>query len=128
MTDEGGKRRHGFESLLAWSDKASRISPPPTKLVACPFEVRIDGALHDRFYDLRDAVTSARIAKRDNPTRAVVVIDVRTGKIVFELERLFLRHGWRQCPEKKSPRPTRLTIAHQVATLVSFPCSAGWSR
>ena len=85
MKDGGAERRHGFENLLAWSDKASTPNPSPSKLVACPFEVRIDGALHDRFYDLRDAVTSARIAKRDNPTRAVVVTDVRTRKVVFEL-------------------------------------------
>ena len=79
------KGQHGFENLLAWSDKAPTPNPPPSKLVACPFEVRVDGALHDRFYDLRDAVASARIAKRDNPTRTVVVTDVRTRKVVFEL-------------------------------------------
>ena len=57
-----------------------------SKLIKCPFEVRIDGAPHDQFYDLRDAIASSRIAKRDNPMSIVVVTDVRTGKLVFEVE------------------------------------------
>jgi len=57
-----------------------------SKLVKCPFEVRIDGAPHDRFYDLRDATASARIAKRKNPMSIVVVADVTTGKLMIEVE------------------------------------------
>jgi hypothetical protein len=58
----------------------------PEKLIECPFEVRVDGALHDKFYDVRDAVASARAAKRDKPRSTVVVTDVRTGKLVIEVE------------------------------------------
>jgi len=50
-----------------------------SKLIKCPFEVRIDDAPHDQFYDLRDAMASARIAKRSNPMSIVVIADVRTG-------------------------------------------------
>ena len=57
-----------------------------SKLIKCPFEVRIDGAPNDQFYDLRDAMASARIAKRNNPMSIVLVADVRTGKLVFEVE------------------------------------------
>ena len=58
----------------------------PSKLVACRFEVRIDGNPHDQFYDVRDATASARIAKRLNPASVVVVTDVRTGKLVIHVE------------------------------------------
>jgi hypothetical protein len=61
-------------------------SGDPYKLVACPFEVRIDGTRHDQFYDVRDAVSSARIAKRLNPASVVVVTDVRTEKLVIHVE------------------------------------------
>jgi hypothetical protein len=61
-------------------------SGDPTKLVACPFEVRIDGNPHDRFYDVRDATASARVAKRLNPASVVVVTDVRTEKLVMHVE------------------------------------------
>jgi hypothetical protein len=57
-----------------------------SKLIKCPFEVRIDGAPHDQFYDLRDAAASARIAKRKNPVSIVVVIDVTTEKMMIEVE------------------------------------------
>ena len=57
-----------------------------SKLINFPFEVRIDGAPHDQFYDLRDATASARIAKRDKPMSIVVVTDMRTGKLMIELE------------------------------------------
>jgi hypothetical protein len=35
----------------------------PAKLIECPFVVRIDGAAYDQFYDVRDALASARAAK-----------------------------------------------------------------
>jgi len=41
---------------------------------------------HDQFYDLRDAIASARSAKRSNPMSIVVIADVRTGKLVFEID------------------------------------------
>jgi hypothetical protein len=58
----------------------------PKKLIECPFEVRIDGMAHDHFYDVRDAVASARSAKRNKLSSTVVVTDVRTGKLVIEVE------------------------------------------
>jgi hypothetical protein len=58
----------------------------PEKLIECPFGVRVDGGLHDQFYDVRDAVASARAAKKDKPRSTVVVMDVRTGKLVIEVE------------------------------------------
>ncbi len=57
-----------------------------SKLIKCPFEVRIDGEPHDRFYDLRDAMASGRVAKLDNPNASVVVVDVTTRKLVVEIE------------------------------------------
>ena len=57
-----------------------------SKLIECPFEVRIDGAPHDQFYDLRDAMASARAAKRSSSTSTVVVSDARTGKLVAKVE------------------------------------------
>lgn len=58
----------------------------PAKLIDCPFEVRIDGALHDSFYNARDAMASARTAKRNMCGSTVVVTDVRTEKLVIEVE------------------------------------------
>ena len=57
-----------------------------SKLIKCPFEVRIDGEPHDRFYDLRDAMASGRVAKRNNPMSIVVIADVTTRKLVVEIE------------------------------------------
>ena len=51
-----------------------------------PFEVRIDGVLHDHFYDVRDAMASAKTAKRKKLSSTVVVTDVRTRKLVIEIE------------------------------------------
>jgi len=59
----------------------------PSKLVECPYEVRIDGVLRDQFYDVRDAMGFARIIKRKNPRSRVIVVDARTGKLVIEVER-----------------------------------------
>ncbi len=49
----------------------------PTKLVECPFEVRVDEVLHDRFYDVRDAVAVAKQVKGTNRSADVVVVDTR---------------------------------------------------
>jgi hypothetical protein len=76
------------------TDQNRTASPPerragierPLKPIECPFVVRIDGATHDRFYDVSDAMASARAAKRDKRSAAVVVTDVRTGKLVIEVE------------------------------------------
>jgi hypothetical protein len=41
---------------------------------------------HDQFYDVRDALASARAAKRNQCSASVVVTDVRTGKLVIEVD------------------------------------------
>ncbi len=58
----------------------------PTKLVECPFEVRIDEVLHDRFYDVRDAVAVAKQVKATKRAADVVVIDARTSKLVIKVD------------------------------------------
>ena len=63
-----------------------KVDARSLKLIECPFEVRIDGAPHDEFYDLRDAIASARNAKGHNPASTIIVTDVRTGQLVFEVE------------------------------------------
>jgi hypothetical protein len=68
-------------SIVHW-----RTSGDRSRLIEWPFEVRVDGALHDQFYDVRDAMASARAAKRNKPSSTVVVTDVRTGNLVIEVE------------------------------------------
>ncbi|PWB89898.1 hypothetical protein C5688_13750 [Methylocystis sp. MitZ-2018] len=58
----------------------------PIKLVECPFEVRVDKVLHDRFYDVRDAVAVAQQVKETNRVANVVVTDARTNKLVIKVE------------------------------------------
>lgn len=58
----------------------------PTKLVECPFEVRVDEVLHDRFYDVRDAVAVAKQVKATKRAADVVVIDTRTKKLVIKVD------------------------------------------
>jgi hypothetical protein len=57
-----------------------------SRLIECPFEVRVDGAVHDRFYDVRDAVASARAVKKIRLSATIVVTDGRTGKLVIEVQ------------------------------------------
>ncbi len=72
--------------MLAEQEEDTAPTNPSPKLVACPFEVRADGLTHDRFYDVRDAMMSARALKKGNPSATVLVIDTRTRKIVIEIE------------------------------------------
>ncbi len=57
-----------------------------SRLIECPFEVRVDGAVYDRFYDVRDAVASARAIKKTRLSASIVVTDGRTGKLVIEVQ------------------------------------------
>ncbi len=66
--------------------KRRQLDARSSKLINFPFEVRIDGAPHDQFYDLRDATASARIAKRKDPMSIVVVTDVTTRKLMIDVE------------------------------------------
>jgi hypothetical protein len=58
----------------------------PSKLVECPFEVRVDNVFYDRFYDVRDAVAVARQVKATRPAADVVVLDTRTNKLVIKVD------------------------------------------
>lgn len=57
-----------------------------SRLIDCPFEVRVDGALHDQFYDVGDALASALKAKRNMRSATVVVTERPTGKLVIEID------------------------------------------
>jgi hypothetical protein len=59
------------------------IAPAREKTVA---QLREAVKASNQFYNLRDATASARIAKRKNPMSIVVVADMRTGKLMIELE------------------------------------------
>jgi hypothetical protein len=81
QADLDAQDQHQFASPRKRADRAQ-----PSKLIKCPFEVRIDGALYDQFYDVRDALASARAAKRNKLGSTVVVTDVRTRKLVIEVK------------------------------------------
>lgn len=70
-----------------FSSQTSPMNLRPSKLVECPYEVRIDGVLRDQFYDVRDAMGFARIIKQKNPMSTVIIVDARTGKLALEVER-----------------------------------------
>ncbi len=55
-------------------------------MIECPFEVRVDGVVFDRFYDVRDTVASARAIKKTRLSASIVVTDGRTGKLVIEVQ------------------------------------------
>ena len=50
------------------------------------FEVKVDGARHGAFQDVRDAIDAARIVKRERPQAVVAVHDRSTGQVVVEAE------------------------------------------
>ncbi len=49
---------------------------------AGPFEVRIDGARLTGFREMRDAISAAKIAKRESMGSVVGVQDATTGQFV----------------------------------------------
>ncbi len=51
-----------------------------------PYQVRMDERTKGRFDDLRDAISSARIAKTDRPLSRIVVVDNSTGQLIVEIE------------------------------------------
>jgi hypothetical protein len=81
METDANEKAGEKASIAHW-----RTSGAGSRLIQCPFEVRVDGRLHDQFYDVRDAMASARAAKRNKRSSTVVVTDVRTGKLVIEVE------------------------------------------
>jgi hypothetical protein len=49
---------------------------------AGPYEVRVDGARMTSFGDMRDAISAAKIAKRERMGSVVGVQDATTGQFV----------------------------------------------
>jgi hypothetical protein len=56
------------------------------KVQAPPFSIRIGATRQGRFEDVRDAIASARISKKDHPLSRICVADLTTGQIVVEIE------------------------------------------
>jgi hypothetical protein len=50
-----------------------------------PYELRINGSRRGAFEEVRDAVSSARIAKQECPFALITVADRVTGILVAEL-------------------------------------------
>ena len=65
---------------------AAHGKPSAKRSLALPFEIQIDSIRKGRFDDVRDAIASARIAKRGQPLASVVVADAVTGRMVIEVE------------------------------------------
>ncbi len=59
----------------------------PDDVETARFEIRVDAKRQGRFEDVRDAVASAHISKRDHPLSRVSVADLTTGQIIIEVER-----------------------------------------
>ena len=51
-----------------------------------PYEVRVNGARFGAFRDVRDAISSARIKKRESPRSMVGVADTSPGQFLFEVD------------------------------------------
>jgi hypothetical protein len=66
--------------------RGERGSMPSRDAARTPFEVRVEGKGRGRFENLRDAIESAQITKREHPRSIVSVGDVTTGQIVIEIE------------------------------------------
>ena len=56
------------------------------EILARPFAIQLAGARRGRFDNLFDAISSARIAKREHPLSRVVVEDLSTGQVLIEIE------------------------------------------
>jgi hypothetical protein len=50
-----------------------------------PYELRINGLRRGAFEDVRDAISSAHIAKQERPVALIAVADRSTGQLVMEL-------------------------------------------
>ncbi|MFT4096410.1 MAG: hypothetical protein QM651_04760 [Rhodoblastus sp.] len=53
---------------------------------ARPYEVRVNGARRGAFRDVREAISSARIKKRETPAAMVGIADASTGQFLFEVD------------------------------------------
>lgn len=50
-----------------------------------PYEIHINGSPMGRFDDLRDAASSAWIAKRAQPDANIVIVDAMTRRLIIEI-------------------------------------------
>lgn len=62
--------------------EATNAAPPKIR----PYEVRVNGAKHGAFRDVRDAISAARIKKREAPNAVIGVADLSTGQFLFEVD------------------------------------------
>lgn len=74
--------KRGFRELNA----AARGKAAGAFALALPYAVYLNGVPSGRFDDVRDAIASARIAKRKRPITEVMVMDAATGRMVIEVE------------------------------------------
>lgn len=51
-----------------------------------PYEVQIDGAARSRFSDLRDAISAARLVRRDRPFSRIEVLVPSSGAFVVGID------------------------------------------
>ena len=66
--------------------RGNTVKSLPRKIAERPYEVRIDSVRRASFDDLRDAIGSAKIAKREYPGSLIIVTDALAGQIVIEIE------------------------------------------
>jgi hypothetical protein len=71
-------------ALTEFANERRRSSE--NKTVSRPYEVRINSSRRGAFADLRDAIASARLAKREHPSALIVVTDRATGQLVIEVD------------------------------------------
>ena len=72
-------------SVVGRSD-AQDVYSHQRRRASLPYAVRVQGTPHGHFDDLRDAIASARLVKREHPLSNVSVADMTTGQIVVEVE------------------------------------------
>ena len=67
--------------------QTGKVSNPPKshRLIYCPYKVLVDDEQIDEFYDVRDAIASARALKREQPNSDVSVSDQPSGRLVVKI-------------------------------------------
>ena len=76
-----------ISAAFTLSQPRARVDRPASReLISRPYEVRVDYTRRGRFEDLRDAIGSAKIAKRESPRARVTVADALAGYVVVEIE------------------------------------------
>jgi hypothetical protein len=73
------------ESGESIGDDGSKRGHTPTRLVSCQYKVLLNGSIIDEFYDVRDAISAARVTKARKPNSHVFVSDEPSGRLIVEL-------------------------------------------